>query len=286
VAVGQDARPVPRSLVWATDVDVLPLDRVVERKEGYLLVRSPGNPGHWWGNLLLFDRPPGAGDAHRWERLFEAEFGDEPRVRHRTFAWDRTDGAAGSAREEFLSRGYELDELVGLVAERGQMRAHRRENREVLIRALEPAPGTDEELWHAVVELQVANRDPHHAEQAHRAFARARQDDLRELFRAGYGAWYVAVDPASGDVAGSCGVVVTGERGRFQAVDTALAYRRRGICSRLVVKAAQCSAAAHGAERFVIVADVGYHALGLYESLGFSRREHVFGVCCPPDDAA
>ena len=34
-----------------------------------------------------------------------------------------------------------------------------------------------------------------------------------------------------------------------------------------------------GAERLVIAADAGYHALGLYESLGFERREHVFGVC-------
>ena len=62
-------------------------------------------------------------------------------------------------------------------------------------------------------------------------------------------------------------------------MDTALAYRRRGICSRLVVEAAQHSAAHHQAERFVIVADAGYHALGLYESLGFQREERVAGVC-------
>jgi hypothetical protein len=29
----------------------------------------------------------------------------------------------------------------------------------------------------------------------------------------------------------------------------------------------------------VIVADPGYHALGLYESLGFERAEHVVGGC-------
>jgi len=34
--------------------------------------------------------------------------------------------------------------------------------------------------------------------------------------------------------------------------------------------------------RFVIVADAGYHALGLYESLGFERTEHVSGVCLWP----
>jgi ribosomal protein S18 acetylase RimI-like enzyme len=273
---------VLRSLVWATGVDTLPLDRVVERKEGYVLVRSPGNPRHHWGNLLLFDRPPGAGDGRRWEKLFGIDFADEPRVRHRTFAWDRTDGELGLARSEFVDRGYELDESIGLVAERNKVQPHPRENRDVLIRTLDPAPGADEGQWQAVVELQVANRDERSDEHGYRAFVRARLDGLREHFRVGRGAWYVAIEPTRGEVVASCGVVVAGERARFQAVDTTLAYRRRGICSRLVVEAAQRSAVSHQAERFVIVADAGYHALGLYESLGFSRREHVVGVCLQP----
>lgn len=282
MALGQQATPVPRSLVWATHVDVLPRDRVVERKLNYLLVRSPSNPTHYWGNLLLFDQPPGVGDARDWERSFEVAFGDEPRVRHRTFAWDCADGEVGLAREEFVSAGYDLEESIGLVAERGQVRAHRRENRDVTIRTLQPAAGADEELWHAVVELQVANRDESHNEQSYRVFARARLADLRSHFRLGRGAWYVAIDPIDGAVVASCGVVVAGDRARFQAVDTALPYRRLGISSRLVVEAAKRSASTHRATRFVIVADAGYHALALYESLGFSRQEHVFGVCRQP----
>lgn len=35
------ATPVPRSLVWATSLDVLPVDRRVERRDGYLAIRSP-----------------------------------------------------------------------------------------------------------------------------------------------------------------------------------------------------------------------------------------------------
>jgi ribosomal protein S18 acetylase RimI-like enzyme len=105
---------------------------------------------------------------------------------------------------------------------------------------------------------------------------------LRALFRAGRGAWYVAIEPSTGAVFGSCGVVVTAGRGRFQAVDTALAHRRRGISSRLVVEAAHRASEDFGAKRFVIVADAEYHALGLYESLGFERAEHVFGVCLWP----
>lgn len=268
---------VPRSLVWATDVDTLPLERVVERRGDHLLVRSPTNPTHYWGNLLIFDEPPGPGDGGRWEELFAAALGDEPLVSHRTFAWDRTDGELGAAHAEFVSRGYDLEESVGLVADAAAVRPHPRENAGVLVRALDP--DGDGALWEAVVELQVASREPGHDEEGHRAFCRARLDDRRVLFRAGRGAWFVALDPASGEVAGSCGVVVTGGRGRYQAVDTAEKHRRRGICSRLVVEAARHSAAALAAERFVIAADPGYHALGLYESLGFERAERVAGVC-------
>ena len=280
--MSSDTSPVPRALVWATGLDVLPANRVVERRSWFVVVRSPSNPNHYWGNFLLFDLEPVEGDARRWEALFHEVFGDDPRVSHRTFAWDRTDGVVGAAQDEFVPRGYDLEESVGLRADPHQLVSHPRENRDVIVQALDSAVGADEALWDAVVELQVAGREAGHEEEAYRLFARARLEDLRALFRAGHGAWYVAIEPSTGDVVGSCGVVVTAGRGRFQAVDTALAHRRRGISSRLVVEAARRASANYGAEQFVIVADAEYHALGLYESLGFERAEHVFGVCSWP----
>jgi ribosomal protein S18 acetylase RimI-like enzyme len=261
--------------VWATELDVLAPDAVVERSDGFLVVRSPASPTYYWGNFLLFDREPQPGDGLRWEALFDEVFGDDPRVRHKTFAWDRGDGVAGAAREEFGARGYDVDETVGLVCDLPG--PHPRENREVAVRTLDPAG--DDELWDAVVELNVATRDEGHAEDAYRAFARDWLETRRALFRAGRGDWYVAVDPEAGALAGSCGIVVTERRGRFQMVVTAAEHRRRGVCSRLVVEASRRAAAEHVAERFVIVADAGHHALGLYESLGFERRERCFGVC-------
>jgi ribosomal protein S18 acetylase RimI-like enzyme len=272
---------VPQSLVWATDFDVLPADRVVERRRDYLVVRSPGNPTHYWGNLLLFDDPPAAGDGARWERAFETEFGGDPRVQHRTFAWDRVDGVLGAAPAEFTGRGYKVEQSVGLIATTVELRAHPRSNRDVAVRPLNPLPGGDDELWRQVIELQVAGRDASSGEAAFRAFITRRLADLRELFCSGRGSWYVALGDR-GQVLGSCGVVVTGERGRFQIVDTAAHARRRGICSRLVVEAAHRTAQRYAAGRFVIVADPSYHALGLYESLGFQRRERVAGVYKQP----
>lgn len=275
------AQAIPRSLVWATDYDVLPVDHVVEHRDGYLVVRSPGNPSHYWGNLLLFDDAPQHQDGERWERLFALEFGEDPLVEHVTLAWDRVDGALGSAREEFVARGYELDEVVGLVADSGGLRMHPRANREVVIRDLDPQPGADRDLWDQAIELQVASRDDFSEERTYREFLGRRLEDLRVMFRAGRGAWFVAMYPGRDEVVAACGVVVTGARGRFQAVDTAAAHRRKGISSRLVVEAAG-RAAGHGARRFVIAAEPDYHALGLYESLGFQRVERVAGVCRRP----
>ena len=271
---------LPRSLVWATSIDVLGADRIVERRSDHLVIRSPGNPDYYWGNFLLFEDAPRRGDLALWESAFADAFGDEPRVRHRTFAWDRLDGRLGAARTELEANGYAIDETVGLVAKPTDLRSHSRENRDVTIAALDPFG--DETLWDAVVELNVETREPEHDEDGYRTFSRARQRELRELFRAGLGTWYVALDPANGQVVATCGIVVTAGRGRYQSVVTASAHRRRGICSRLVVDAARLSSAAFGTEHFVIAAEVGYHALGLYESLGFRPRERVAGALLMP----
>jgi ribosomal protein S18 acetylase RimI-like enzyme len=274
---------VPASLVWATSIDVLPPERLVSRRDGYLAVRSPTNPTHYWGNLLVFDDAPGPGDGERWEAVFAAEFADLPRVRHRTFAWDRTDDARGAMDSEFRGRGYDIDLSVGMIASPDEIHPHPRANAEVVVKALDPEPGGDDERhWHQVLELQAAGRDPDSSEteEAHRVFSRTRQAELRAMFRAGLGAWYVALD---GDVvAGSMGIVVTGGRARYQAVDTAVSHRRRGICSRLLVDAARHAVATYGATRLVIVADPDYHAAGVYESVGFRPIERVCGVCRPP----
>lgn len=270
----------PRSLVWATDLDVLPRDHTVARRGDHLVVRSPSNPGHWWGNLLLFDAPPRAGDRLRWEEAFRAAFAGEPAVRHMTFAWDAIDGAAGAGAGEFAAAGYVSERMVGLVAEADELAEHPRRNREVTVRALDP--DGDLPLWEAVIALQSAEPFAHEEPAAHVEHLRRRQRDLRALFAAERGAWYVALAPGGTAVLGSCGIVVTGPRGRFQAVDTVAAHRRRGICSRLVTAAARDASARFGAERFVIAADPDYHALGLYESLGFVARERVSGVFRPP----
>ena len=273
----------PRSLVLNTLIDVLPDDRVVRRVGDHLVVRSPSNPGHWEGNLLVFDDAPAAGDRERWEAAFDTAFADVPLVRHRTFHWDRADGEEGAAIAEFGDHGYRLERDVGLIATPDELAPHPRANRDVEIRALDPAAGRDEPLWEGAIALALEQNaaDPS-PDVDFESFVRARHRERRAAFAAGRGSWYVALDPADGSVIAACGVIATGSRGRFQAVDTAPPHRRRGIARRLVHDAGRDCAARFGLDRLVIVADAEYHALGIYESLGFRPRERLCSAWLAP----
>lgn len=274
-----------RSLLAATDVDVLPDGSVVEDRGEYVVIRTPSNPSYFWGNFLHWRRAPRPGDRAVWEAAFDAEFGAGRESRHASFSWD-VPGDDGAAQEEFVAVGYRADRAVALVATPDELVDHPRANREVTVRALDP--DGDDELWRAVLDLQVDTREEGHSEASYRRFVTARMADRLARFRAGDGAWFVA-QLEDGTVAASCGVVVTHGRARFQAVDTAEPYRRRGIASRLVTEAGRVAVARFGADQLVIGADAEYHAMPLYESLGFTIRERCLAVVWwpgAPDAAA
>lgn len=263
-----------RSLCIATDVDVLPDSAEVADRGEYVVIRTPSNPNFYWGNYVVYPEPPTAGCREQWEADVQREiWAGQPGSTHVAIAWDCIDGAEGAAREEFVAAGYDLDRVVGLTARPHELVAHARACAEADVRALDP--DGDDELWAAVAELQIASRDDGHTEADYRTFTSARMADRRERFRAGDGAWYVAL--VDGQVAGSLGIIVTHGRARFQAVDTAAAFRRRGVATRLVYEAAMHAAERREIDHFVIGAVEDYHALPLYTSLGFVPRETV--VC-------
>jgi GNAT superfamily N-acetyltransferase len=276
--------PAFRSLVFATDVDVLAANRQVARRDGYWRVASPGNPTFWWGNFLLFDRPPVTGDAERWSQLFDHEFSGVAEIAHRAFGWDSPDGEPGAVASEF-PRPWVVERSTGLIASAGAIARHPRANPDVTVRALDPRPGADARLWDAVLALQLEQMraEPWEADldEAYTVgYRRRRNEELREIFRAGRGAWYVAL--MNGEVAGSLGIVVTDGRARYQAVDTAARFRGRGVATRLVVEAAELAAREHHIEQYVIVADPDYHAIGIYESVGFRPAQTAVGVMLTP----
>jgi hypothetical protein len=80
--------------------------QVIDRGE-YLVIKTLSNPNFFWGNLLIFNSPPKAGDYQKWIEVFKKEFTD-PRIYHVTIAWDSNYGAIGDV-SEFVENGYELE---------------------------------------------------------------------------------------------------------------------------------------------------------------------------------
>lgn len=250
---------------------------------GCRVIRTPSNPTFFWGNYLLFDCAPRAGDATRWERLFERLIANEqPESAHRAFGW--IEDAPGEV-EEFLAAGYQRNDAVVMQSERTpDVPAP---TIEATLRPLRLDGDGAEREWTALIELHIATRSDEFTAEAYRPYAQRSVERWRALARAGQGGWFGAfVTGAYGtpQLAAALGLYAErepeeGERiARFQAVMTDARYRRRGLCRALIATAMRLVRSAQGADRFVIVAAAGEMPEQLYASVGFAAAGMQRGV--------
>ncbi len=262
-----------RSLGYRTDLIFARVHGVIADRGDHLVIRTPSNPGFYWGNFLLFDQPPGDGALERWKALFHEEIASRQPARHLAFGWDSPEGERG-VLEPFLAAGFLLNESVVLVAD--AVHPPRYPNRDVSIRPL----STDDE-WRQAMENQVACHASRFPLPAYREFKARQMNAYRRMADAGLGAWFGAF--AEGRLVADLGVFVDGGVARFQAVETHPGFRRGGICGTLVHESARHAFATLGVERLVMVADAHHHAGRIYESLGFRPTERQLGVELRPD---
>lgn len=259
---------IVRSLGYRTDLIFAAYDGVITDRGDHLVIRSPLNPTFYWGNFLLFERPPAPGDLERWQALFAREIGVPPEVGHQTFGWDTTDGEAGVI-EPFLEAGFRVNRSVVLTAREPRLPARPTQGYE-----MRPLESDDD--WAQAIENQVLMREPEHEEAGYRLFCERRMARYRAMAGDGLGAWYGAF--FDGRLVGDMGLFHDGEVARYQAVQTHPEHRRRGVAGTLVVEAARHARAAFGVRRLVIVADQGEPAERLYRSVGFRAREAQIGL--------
>jgi ribosomal protein S18 acetylase RimI-like enzyme len=273
-----------RSLGLQTELIFHRFDGEVTDRGDYLLIRTPSNPNYHWGNMLMFAGPPRPGDFRRWEELFRAELGDMP---HRVFGWDMPPlesaapgPAPGDMADElllgevapFLEAGFRLERTVVLTA--GAVRGPPRPNSEVEVRPLRTAREWDEAL-----ELGVTCRDARYGEAGYRTYLAPKMQTYRRMQGSARGSWFGAF--VDGRMVADLGIFGEGGVARFQSVKTHPDFRRRGICGTLVAAAGRYGLAELGARKLVMLADPGYHAAGIYESVGFQQTELVAGVARP-----
>lgn len=252
-----------RSLAWRTDLIFPAFDGEILDRGRYLVIRTPSNPTFYWGNFLLFKRPPGPGDEGRWPRLFAEEIGTPPSVQHQTFGWDSPEGEIGTA-QAFVANGFRLMRSSVLTA--SAVSPPSRLAAELTVRTLE----TDDD-WIQATENQIRCREEGHDEAGYRVFKEAEMTRYRAMAQAGLGAWFGAF--LDGALVADLGIFRAGNLGRFQNVETHPDFRRRGFAGALVYQAARHTLGMGAVETLVLVADADSDAERLYRSVGFLPAE-------------
>lgn len=244
-------------------------------QHGCQVIRTPSNPTYYWGNYLLFDAAPRAGDVRRWPALFEELIAArQPLSTHRAFGW--MEDSAGDVAS-FLDAGYTRNDATVM-----QRRGVPHVPSPAVAAELRPLARTGaaaEREWAALCELGLATRAPVHGEAEYRPFMQRRVAAWRGLADAGRGEWFgafVAEDSGKSQLVAALGIYAEqhaedGERiARYQSVMTDAAYRRRGLCRALIACAAAFAVDTLYANRLIIVAAAGEMPEQLYAGLGFA----------------
>ncbi|MEF2278174.1 GNAT family N-acetyltransferase [Deinococcus sp. YIM 134068] len=264
----------PRSLGYQTDLALLRLEgSQTDEREGYTVVRTPGNPTFWWGNFLLLHEPPEPGSLETWLAQFREA---HPQAAHLALGVDARDGRL-EAGSEFEAAGLQPFRNTVLTTERTTP-----------IRPLPPEitlrPLASEADWKETLALRLAVNaaDPErHEETSYRAFTGRKLAALRAAGEAGHGAYFGAFEGKkmlSGLGVYNAGGGVT----RYQNVETHPDARGRGLAGNLVHHAGEWARENLSARTLVIVADPEYHAQRLYERVGFRPTEVQLGFERPP----
>ena len=263
------------SLGFRTDVAL----RVGEGAEvadrgDYLVVRSPGNPDHWWGNFLLLAAWPAPGTGDRWLARFAAEF---PLARHIALGVDidptsRDDEDDQLVPAEFLAAGLESRRDTVLTCATVGPPPH--PDAEAEIRRLE-----SDADWRQSTELALRCFD--HSEP--RDYLDARTAARRRLTQAGRGAWFGAF--AGGRLLAQLGLFdAGGGYARYQHVETDPQARRQGLAGTLVWRAGRYGHEVLRAGTLVIVADPADAAIRVYRACGFAGTQSQFSFERPAED--
>lgn len=267
-----------RSVAIRTDLFLTAFDGEVIERDRYVVIRTPTNPGYWWGNYLVYPEPPDASSHDLW---LEDHARELPGIAATLLAWDRPDGARGEL-EPFLRDGFEIDDGTILTATARDLRPPPRRSGDVVV-----MPITTDADWREAERALTNAFAPRRSGTLEdlRSFVERQLVRYRAMQSSGLGQWYGAF--VDRELAGTLGLVrVAGSAlGRFQLVGTDPRFARRGVCSTLVHEVARRALEEQGFDTLVMAADADYHAAKVYESAGFRPTERLISLLKKPPAA-
>lgn len=253
-------------LGWRTAFILHRFDGQVTERDDCLVVRTPSNPGYYWGNFLLLPRAPRDEDLAHWLARFDAEVAAHaPASQHVAIGVDAP--YAGEELMAWQGAGFERFDTAVLELQAGGLKAARAPRGAVRFRPFDIAAEIDQLLAQQTVDTD-GFEPVRHAD-----FRRAMLRRYAAMQARGLASWFGVW--CDGVLAADCGLIRTaaepGAIARFQHVGTHPAWRRRGLCGALVHAVAEWGFTCWRAERLVMCADPADVAIGIYERLGFSR---------------
>lgn len=255
------------SLGFRTDLALRVLEgaEVTDRGD-HLVIRTPDNPGFWWGNFILLGGMPRPGTAGAWLARFADEF---PAARYVALGVDTADGEV-EIPDDFLAAGLEPQRELVLTAV--DVRPPPYPNTEAEIRPLR-----SDADWRQSADLSIrclGDGEPG-------GYLERRAAVRRRLTQAGIGAWFGAF--MGGLLLAQLGLFdAGGGYARYQHVQTDPKARRRGLAGTLVWYAGRHGREVLGAGTLVIVADPADVAIRVYRACGFAGLQNQLTFERPP----
>ena len=267
-------RQLQENLGLATDLLLHAEIGSVSHEDRYAVMRTPQAPEYFSGNLPVLAARPSQEDRQRIEEDFARLIGTPPAIVHRSFAWPEADGGRvdwASDFEPYAAHGYEARVCSVLVAERNAVHSASI-NEAVEVRLLD-----SDRDWDDWTRLSLADMPDPESEVSLRCVDFQRSAYRGLIDRQWGNGWGAFID---GEMVGSLGLFFFGRIGRFQSIVTREDRRNQRICRTLLTEVVKRAAGAR--DRLVIVADEAYHAIRLYESLGFVREGRIGTLCQAP----
>jgi len=154
----------------------------VEDHGDHLLIRSPDEPGYWWGNAVLLSDRPGARRNRDWESLFTQHL---PEAQHRAFGVDGVSGESEGC-EDLVRLGCERELSDVMTATAVHEPAHPHPTA-----VCRPLDLTDPVDLDAALAVRWANA-PSPLPAGYEEFLVRRMTTMRAVQLAGHGRWFGA----------------------------------------------------------------------------------------------
>lgn len=235
-------------------------------KENYLVVKSLDNPEFFWGNFLLYKKPPSENDCDIWPVDFKNEFIENPNVKHISLTWDVF--GAKPLVEKFINAGFEYNEVIVLVAEK--VKTTKDLNLPIIFKKIE-----SNFEWNQVLNLQVSVgiETDNYKEVIYRDFLTKRYHAYKKLVEENQGHWFGAF--YKGELVSDLGLFGNDDFARFQSIETHKEFRGKGIAQHLIKFAMESMPK----KQYIIQADHDGEAINLYMKIGFEIKEVLGSLC-------